>query len=128
MNAGTSPGSLWLAVRRARTSISPLTVELPGGVRALAVFGSPEEARAFLEREPGTWRLRETTSAEIVSFLFDPRAGVRRVVLDPLPDAAAGCLNSLLGIGRESFARRYLRMEATPHTAFERAAPPLPPV
>lgn len=95
----------WLIVRsgtgQAR-AFAALTIEDTDGEETLPVFGFQDEALLYLRLGrlgPG-WRARETTAGELGALLLHPRAGVKRVALDPLP--------GFLGrrpAGLESFAR-----------------------
>ena len=100
----------WHIARREASCMEVLTVEFPSGEEALPVFSFEEEARMFLESGApgGGWRARQTTAGELASVLFGPGAGVRRVVLDPLPPPFPGQLAELLSMGREAFVRTYL--------------------
>lgn len=103
---GARPTSYWLIAKRGVVWTEVLTMRV-GGEKALAVFGFEEEAGLFLLFEdagPG-WRVRKTAAEEVVHVLFGPRAGARRVVLDPLPAALGDEANLLASLGREEFAR-----------------------
>jgi hypothetical protein len=101
----------WHIARQEASYMEVLTAELPSGEEALPVFSfEEEEARMFLESgvPGGGWRVRQTTAGELASVLFGSGAGVRRVMLDPLPLPFPGQLAELLSMGRETFVRTYL--------------------
>jgi hypothetical protein len=81
-----------------------LTICLPSGKEALPVFSFEDEARMFLELGAfdGDWQVRETGAVELISILYCLCAGVRKVVLDPLPSPTT-VLNDLVSMGREAF-------------------------
>ena len=60
------------------------------------------------------WRVRETAAGELISILFGPCAGVRRVALDPLPGPDTAALTSLVSMGREAFMESLLNMQRLP--------------
>lgn len=100
----------WLIVRHRTGGMEVLRMALASGEDALPVFSFEGEARVFLELgKPDGWRVRQTTAGEITSVLFDPCAGVGRVVLDPLPGPFAEALRDLAGMGREAFMEAYLK-------------------
>lgn len=75
------------------------------GGQTLPVFSGEGEAQMFVwlggAFENG-WRVRETSSGELVSILYGPCAGVGRVALDPLPEIAPETI-SLISVSRERF-------------------------
>ena len=76
-----------------------------GGAQALPVFSGEGEAEMFLwlggAFEDG-WRVRQTSTGELVSILCGPCAGVGSVALDPSPGMAAETLR-LTSVGRKRF-------------------------
>lgn len=89
-------GPWWLIARTEGGMTWFLTVPLPDGDEALAVFGFPEEAEMFL-RLGGTggpdgdgWQARESASGEVASVLCGPCWGAAGVALDPPPPRAPG--------------------------------------
>lgn len=113
--AGRRPlrGPLWIieGTQSYRTEIFTLDPDSDGGF--LPVFTFREEAEAFLHlvveadgdrRARGEWRLRETAPGEVVSVLFGPCAGARRVTLDPPPVFEVEML-ALASMDRQRFAR-----------------------
>ena len=103
--AGRQPGSTyWLIAKDQSGRVEVLTIEC-GGERALPVFSFEEEAELFLELggvEDGWWA-RESGAGEIVSVLYGPCAGVRSVVLDPLPEMVAEEAVALVSLSRKRF-------------------------
>jgi hypothetical protein len=104
----------WLIVKDRTSGMDVLTLDLGSGQEALAVFGFEEEARMFLELRPTAapgegWRVRRTSAGELVSVLYGPCSGARRVVLDPLPGVLdRGKSIGLLAIDRNGFLRMLL--------------------
>jgi hypothetical protein len=91
-----------------------LRINLASGEETLPVFSVEDEARMFFELgTSGGWRVRETAAGELISILFGPCAGVRRVALDPLPGPAAA-LAGLVSMGREAFMESLLNMQRLP--------------
>jgi hypothetical protein len=80
----------WLITKHGISGMDVLTVDLGGSDDALAVFGFEEEAQMFLDlRLAGSgegWRTRQTSPGELVSVLYGPCSGAKRVALDPLPE------------------------------------------
>ena len=79
-----------------------------GDERALPVFSGEGEAEMFVwlggAFEDG-WRVRESSSGELVSILYGPCAGVGSVALDPLPEIEAEMLE-LISVNRARFVGR----------------------
>lgn len=71
-----------------RLELLTLAGEPYGGT--LPVFGTERAARDFLRRGGfgGGWRVRESTTGELVSLLLGRLSGVDSVALDPRPDLA----------------------------------------
>jgi hypothetical protein len=102
----------WLIVKYRTGGIEPLRIKLASGEEALPVFGFEDEARMFFELGTSDgWRVRETAPGELISILFGPCAGVRRVALDPLPGPDAATLADLVSMGREAFMESLLNMQ-----------------
>ena len=75
------------------------------GEQALPVFSDDGEAEMFVwlvGAFEDYWRVRETTAGELVSILYGPCAGVRRVAFDPSPEMTAETL-CLVSVSRERF-------------------------
>ena len=96
----------WLISRhRGRRAEELLTV---AGGEALPVFSFEEEAEMFLrlgECVAGSWQVRPATSGELVSLLYGPCAGVRKVALDPPPEACGEAWLAFVSLGRTDFLR-----------------------
>jgi len=76
------------------------------GEQALPVFSGDGEAEMFVWLEGAFedgWRVRETSSGELVSILYGPCAGVGRVALDPSPEMVGINAISLVSLTRERF-------------------------
>lgn len=105
----------WLVVRHDVGRMGVLTIGLPSGEDALPVFSFEDEARMFVELGAfDGWRVEETAAGKLVSILFGPCAGVRRVALDPLsgPDAAAWA--GLVSIERKVFMESLINLQLLP--------------
>jgi hypothetical protein len=108
-NNRLAPRPFWLIVKDQPGRIDVLTSTLATGKAALPVFSFEDEARMFLELgASGVWRVRVTSAGELISVLCGPCAGVRRVVLDPLPGLDGKGLNDLLSMEREAFMESLL--------------------
>jgi hypothetical protein len=102
----------WLTVKDEPGRIDVLTANLITGEAALPVFSFEDEARMFLELGAlGSWRVRVTSAGELISVLSGPCAGIRRVVLDPLPGLDGEGLNDLLSMEREAFMESLLKLQ-----------------
>lgn len=99
----------WLIVRRQNGGSKALTLDASGrlgGEDLLPVFAFEEEARMFLwarALDPG-WSVRHTSKGELVSLLYGPYAGAKRVALDPLP--CPGAASGMLTADREAVLGR----------------------
>jgi hypothetical protein len=101
----------WLIVKDTVSGMEVLTLDLGGGEEGVAVFGFKGEAQMFLDLwSAGSgegWRARRTSAGELVSVLYGPCSGAKRVVLDPLP----GVLDSQRSIGSLCMHRKdFLRV------------------
>ena len=104
------PGSTyWLIVKDQSDRVEVLTIEY-GGELALPVFSFEEEAELFLGLGGvgHGWWVRESGAGEIVSVLYGLCAGVRCVVLDPLPEMVAEEAVGLVGLSRKRFLEHLL--------------------
>ena len=92
-----------------------LTVDLGAEGKALAVFGSQEEAEAFLRLRLGAsgtgWKARETSAGELTSVLYGPCVEVGKVALDPLQEMGGEALSGVLSMEREDFLQVLLGEE-----------------
>ncbi len=109
MNGARSDGrqrgsTYWLIAKDESDRVEVLTIEC-GGQRALPVFSFEEEAELFLGLGGigDGWWVRESGAGEIVSVLYGPCAGVRSVVLDPLPEMVADGAVELVRLSRKRF-------------------------
>ncbi len=92
MRGSKEPGRLhWLIVKHGVSGMDVLTIHLGGSTEALAVFTFEEETRMFLDFRFGAsgegWEARQTWPGELASVLYGPCSAVKRVALDPLPEA-----------------------------------------
>ena len=114
---GQQPGSAyWLVARNENGRVDVLAIGLAAGEEALPVFSHEEEAEMFLRlRRVGFegWQARESTAGELISVLYGPCAGVKRVVLDPLPEMIAEWTVGLVSLSRERFVDLVLSRERT---------------
>jgi hypothetical protein len=111
-NNRLAPRQFWLIVKDEPGRIDVLTTNLTTDEAALPVFSFEDEARMFLELGAlGSWRVRVTSAGELISVLCGLCAGIRRVILDPLPDPVAEGLNDLLSMEREAFMESHLDMQ-----------------
>ena len=105
---------LWMLVEHQNGSrINVLTIEYSDG-RVLPIFSFEEEAEMFLWfRMSGTgWRVRQTTSGELVSMLYGPCVDVEKVALDPPPLEMAGeAILGLVSLNRQDFVRTLLHKD-----------------
>jgi hypothetical protein len=99
--------TFWLVVRHEDRQMEVLMVGC-SGEQALPVFSGDGEAEMFVWIEGAFedgWRVRETSSGELVSILYGPCAGVGRVALDPSPEMVGMNAVSLVSVARERFLR-----------------------
>jgi hypothetical protein len=105
----------WLIVKYRTGGMEVLRIKLASGEETLPVFSFEDEARMFFELGTSDgWRVRETAAGELISILFGPCAGVRKVALDPLPDPDVAALAGLVSMGREAFMESLLNMQRLP--------------
>ena len=99
------PVSYWLIAETRNDRIEVLTIRTDDEQETLPVFSSEEEAEIFLRfgGVPGGWRARESGARELVSVLFGPCAGVKKVALDPSPEMVVEGTIGLVSLVRESF-------------------------
>ncbi len=97
----------WLLAESEREWTEVLTEKTPEGEEVVPVFGSGEDARAYLPGKGG-WEPRKTGGGELVSVLFGVCRGARYVALDPPPGMDPEEAVRLVGIGRERFAEALL--------------------
>ncbi len=114
-NSFAQQRSLWLISKHNNCPMEVLTTEIDGE-QALPVFSFKEEAETFLRLQTSSQgedlRARETTCGELISVLYGPCAGVRRVLLDPLPPRVGGeAMTKLVSLGWEEFVEDFLMGE-----------------
>ena len=122
-NGEARPGEIpsvpryWLITKHENSRIRILTIDL-GGEEALPVFSFEEEAAMFLSLwVPRTgWWIKKTTAGELISVLYGPCAGIRKVVLDP-PVVGDEATVDLLCLSR----RRFVGNLAGEHKPLSRA-------
>ena len=75
------------------------------GAAMLPVFSHEEEAEMFLHIEgiDEGWRIRESGVGELVSVLYGPCTGIKKVTLDPLPEMVVERTVGLVSLLRERF-------------------------
>jgi hypothetical protein len=93
----------------------PLTVDLPDGTQAIALFSGEEEARIFCHfcEEGSSLNIRQTIAGEVLSLLYCLRLA-KHVVLDPFPEILGDRLLGLLTLDRARFARRFAGLGSEP--------------
>ncbi len=81
----------YLIARHENNRLELLTLVTSSEKEALPVFGTERAARDFLLGGGfgGGWRVRESTTGELVSLLLGHPAGVDSVALDPRPGIPA---------------------------------------
>ena len=97
----------------------PLTLFLPDGKEAIALFSGEEEARMFChfrqeEEEGASANIRQTTAGEVLSLMYCPWCAAKHVALDPFPEILGKRLLELLTLDREGFARRFAGLDSEP--------------
>jgi hypothetical protein len=99
------PASTWWLLAKGKNFGAGALIADCGGERALAVFSGEDEAEMFAwlggAFEDG-WRVRATSPGELVSIIYGPLAGVKRVALDPSPEMAPETIR-LVSLSRERF-------------------------
>lgn len=106
---GRGPGTTWWLVAKDGHLHKELLTLNCGGGRTLPVFSGQGEAEMFVwlggAFEDG-WRVRETSTGELVSILCGPCTSVRSVALDPSPGMAKEEMIGLVILARERFLDR----------------------
>jgi hypothetical protein len=102
-----TPRPLWLITRPDHGRMEVLTIDPGSDGEALPVFSFEEEAETFLRFEAlGTaWQVREASAGELISVLYGPCVGAKKVALDPLPVVDGRAVMDLVSLGRERFVR-----------------------
>ena len=106
---GVARRSLWLIAKTEDGPMDVLTLKPGGDSEVLPIFSYEEEAEVFLRLEMAEtgWRARRAAAGELVSLLYGPCAGVKKVTLDPLPVVGYEVVLDLVGSGREAFLRNF---------------------
>jgi hypothetical protein len=93
----------------------PLTVDLPDGRQAIALFSGEEEARMLCHFCEGgsSLNIRQTTAGEVLSLLYCPWLA-KHVAIDPFPEILGDRLLGLLTLDRARFARRFAGLGSEP--------------
>jgi hypothetical protein len=103
----------WLIAKHGVSGMDVLTLDLGGSTEALAVFTLEEETRMFLDLRPEAsgeeWKARQTWPGELASVLYGPCSAVKKVAVDPLPEAVdKGKWVGLQAMDRNDFLRMLL--------------------
>jgi hypothetical protein len=110
---GRSNIAYWLITKDENGRLEVLVTSFASTEEALPVFSHEEEAELFLrlwEVEGEGWQVRESTVGEIISVLYGPCVGVKRVALDPLPEMVAERTLGLVSLRRERFLELVLSL------------------
>jgi hypothetical protein len=97
--------TFWLVVRYENRQMEVLMANC-SSEQALPVFSSDGEAEMFVwlgGADEHDWRVRQTSTGELVSILYGPCAGVGRVALDPSLEIIGIGAISLVSVTRERF-------------------------
>ena len=103
----------WLIAKHGVSGMEVLTVDLGGSTEALAVFSVEEETRKFLDFRTEVsgegWKARQTWPGELASVLYGPCLAVKKVALDPSPEAVDERKSlGLQAMDRNDFLRKLL--------------------
>jgi hypothetical protein len=106
---------LWVVLEGSAREL-PLTVYLPDGRQAMALFSSEEEASMFCHfcEEEANANIKQTTPGEVISLLYCPWCAAKRVALDPFPAVLGDRLLGLPTLDRARFARRFAGLGSEP--------------
>jgi hypothetical protein len=106
---GRGPGTTWWLVAKDGHLCKELLTVNCGGGRALPVFSGEGEAEMFVwlgGAFEDSWRIRETSTGELISILCGPCESVRSVALDPSPGMKKVEIIDLVTVTRERFLDR----------------------
>jgi hypothetical protein len=111
-----NPVSYWLIAKKRSNSIEVLTFRTDRRQETLPIFSSEEEAEMILRfgGVTGGWWARESGAGELVSILFGPCAGVKKVALDPSPEMVAEGTVGLVSLLREGFTNLIMAGRSSP--------------
>lgn len=102
----------WLIAKNETGQIEVLTIDRKGeeAGEALPVFSHREEAEMFLwlGGVDDGWHARESAAGELISILYGLCSGVKKVVLDPLPQMLEEKTVGLVSLSRKRFIDRVL--------------------
>lgn len=104
---GQAPG-YWILIRDRISGLEVFTERTPDGAVILPVFGSAEDALAYLAGRRGSWRLRKTSCGELASVLMGVCTEASWVTLDPPPGMTAEETVALFGVSRNGFLKPLL--------------------
>lgn len=109
--------AFWLLARNENRRMEVFMVG-HGGWYTLPVFSGAGEAEMFVwlggDFEDG-WRIRQTSTGELVSILYGPCSRASTVALDPSPEMMPEEMVGLVGISPARFVRRFAGLgEGTP--------------
>ncbi len=95
----------YLIARHEHNRLELLTLTAPPHGETLPVFNTERAARDFLLGGGfgGSWRVRESTTGELVSLLLGHPAGVDSVALDPRPGHAIPGAAELRSTSKKEF-------------------------
>jgi hypothetical protein len=101
--------SLWLITKHITNRMDIFATNLSDDSKGLVVFSFEEEAEMFLDLRLAAskdgWKVRQTSAGELVSILYGPCSGTKKVVLDPVPEIGGEALADLLSMPRNDFLR-----------------------
>lgn len=98
----------WLLTKSRIGGLEVFMERTAGGEVVLPVFGSEEDAKAYLLAKSGSWAPRKTGNGELLSILFGVCREARWVALDPPPEVEAEDVLGLLSVPRENFVEPLL--------------------
>lgn len=103
--------SHWLIAREEKDGRTRRLVLDHRGEGILPVFSHEKEAESFLGLDgvDYPWQPEERTTAELVSVLRGPCAGVPKVALDPLPEMVEDGALALVSLVREHFVEHIVK-------------------
>ena len=101
--------SFWIACRSPDTLSDPLTVDVPGLGKALAVFCFEEEARLYMGYGYDHLRPCPVGPDDLVALLLGPWSRFELVTLDPMPGRDAGLMLRLASTRRGDFLNHVVR-------------------